>query len=891
MVDVPFTSTATPKTRRRPIYSASVALCHAWLGLTACGATAAIALNTKDPAIHTVRTTSERYYPIVHHGLTLGAAQYVDRPYRFGSIPPTLVGATFIRTANDDKAETGPHFLELQARQPITVYIAYDNRASRLPDWLSSFTATGEQVLSDDLSAKGFSLYRRDFPVGPVVLGGNGVPPRPGSMYTVIVTAANKQNLPPVAEASLDRLLWWPSNSVRLHGSSANDAGSQSNTSYRWSLDEGPAPVLFENAADPLTQATFATTGLYRLRLTVSDGEHSRYDLMRVDISAAVDAHERAARNAKLAQTAFRRSQNFHQAWLAKADRTTGLIPRGLRGPFIWSGYDAAADCYPFLVLSSALTEPPAFAGPCRAMLETERTLTARLGVLPDNWDLEHQCFYYPEPNMERIQFAASEYVKDGLLAITEWLGPSPWSDRMLELVNACWAQAEEETPFGPLVSRGHENNGEMLQVLSRLYWMTGERRYLDWAQRLGDYYLLGTNHPTRDTAELRLRDHGCEILSGLCELYATCRFAEPEKANAYHPPLYEMLDRVLEVGVNEDGFFYDIINPQTGAVLSPRLGDTFAYNLNGYYTVYLADGHTPYRDAALKVLRALPRFPAFNGAEAMDGNADALEGALYFQNREPHPALAAWIDHAAQTLWSFQKEDGTIQGNYLDGNFSRSTLLYALWKTQGTTLQPWRDDLQLGATRRDHEVLLYLYAATPWSGRLHFDQPRHRVKLHLPFDWPRINQFSPEWTTVESGGTYTLENTASGTSHRYRGEDLLAGLPIALKAGEELRLRLTCEDPPLPTRITTPDNRTAPPGTEIHLAGVGENLHWEVTALETNVLLAEGAGNHLHFTAPKPTVEPTHLRIRLLGAGGTQEHQLTISTVGRDGAVDGKPE
>lgn len=114
---------------------------------------------------------------------------------------------------------------------------------------------------------------------------------------------------------------------------------------------------------------------------------------------------------------------------MTKADRTTGLIPRGLRGPWIWSGHDAAADCYPFMVLSAALTDKASFFGRCLDMLNTERTLTARLGRLPDIWDLKRQSFYYTEPNLARIQFGASEYVKDGLIAITEWLGPSPWRD------------------------------------------------------------------------------------------------------------------------------------------------------------------------------------------------------------------------------------------------------------------------------------------------------------------------------------------------------------------------------------------------------------------------------------------------------------------------------
>jgi len=83
----------------------------------------------------------------------------------------------------------------------------------------------------------------------------------------------------------------------------------------------------------------------------------------------------------------------------------------------------------------------------------------------------------------------------------------------------------------------------------------------LDWAEAIGDHYLLGDHHPTRDLEYLRLRDHRCELISGLCELYVTLHFARPEKKKIYQQPLYEMLDRILEVGRNEDGFFYDGIN------------------------------------------------------------------------------------------------------------------------------------------------------------------------------------------------------------------------------------------------------------------------------------------------------------------------------------------
>ena len=82
--------------------------------------------------------------------------------------------------------------------------------------------------------------------------------------------------------------------------------------------------------------------------------------------------------------------------------------------------------------------------------------------------------------------------MKDGLLPITEWLGPSPWSERAIGIIDDIWKNAPIETPFGKIPTLNFEVNGDLLQACARLFWFTGERKYLDWAIRLGDYYLLG---------------------------------------------------------------------------------------------------------------------------------------------------------------------------------------------------------------------------------------------------------------------------------------------------------------------------------------------------------------------------------------------------------------
>ena len=197
--------------------------------------------------------------------------------------------------------------------------------------------------------------------------------------------------------------------------------------------------------------------------------------------------YEKALENGKAANEGLRRCQSYLEAWLEYADPVTGLIPENLNaGIDRWTPENSAADNYPFMVLVSALCDSVRFHGTMHRMLERETALTSRIGQLPDAYSFSGQGFVREEVDMDRLIFGASEYVKDGLMPLTEYLGPSPWADRMIGITDDVWAQAPIETEFGALPSLNVEVNGEQLQVLSRLYWMTGEQKYLDWAIRLG---------------------------------------------------------------------------------------------------------------------------------------------------------------------------------------------------------------------------------------------------------------------------------------------------------------------------------------------------------------------------------------------------------------------
>lgn len=488
--------------------------------------------------------------------------------------------------------------------------------------------------------------------------------------------------------------------------------------------------------------------------------------------SRADDPHFRKAeQNARLAAEAFFRSRKYIDGWLAHADPKSGLIPRNLRDSPYWNGRDAAADNYSFMVLTASMTDRPLLAGRLTDMLHSETRLTRRVDNLPDDFQFPSQSWRRPAIDRDAMIFDGAEYAKDGLLYITEWMGRSEWTERMTGIIDEIWKDPAIDTPFGKIPTLNFEVNGDLLQVCSRLYWFTGKRKYLDWAARLGDFFLLGSNHPTRDSASLTLGDHSCEVINGLSELYLAVSKAWPEKREAYRQPIHELYDRILQVAVNEHGMMFRTVNPQTGAVLDKSLTDNWGYNYDGFHTMWLVDGTPAYRDAVLKILSNLKAHYTGQVWErgSSDGYADSVEGAINLLNREPVESGFEWVDSEIRTMWAKQGPDGVIEGWHGDGNFARTSLMYALLKTQGCRIEPWRSDVRLGAVRNGDTLYLSLTADQSWSGKLIFDRPRHKTLMHLPLDYPRINQF-PEWFTLPAG------------IHP-------EGIPVTLEAGRELRM------------------------------------------------------------------------------------------------------
>ena len=509
----------------------------------------------------------------------------------------------------------------------------------------------------------------------------------------------------------------------------------------------------------------------------------------------------KAVENAELSHESFQRSLDFTSAWLQKTDPETGLIPSNLGDKVdIWDPANAAADNYPFMVLTAYLLDSELLHGDLLDILHKEKTLTSRVGVLPDVYSFSKKDFNEYPLNMGHVIFGASEYIKDGLVPLNELMGDSPWQNRMMEMLDELYTHIEDFSALEKYFKRSssvEEINGEMLQTLSRVYWMTGEEKYLNWAIKIADKYLLEIDFSK--TNYLRLRDHGCEIIGGLSELFLTLYWLEHEKVEDYRPPLYRLLDSILLHGRNADGLFYNSINLKTQAPVDERIADNWGYILNAYYTVWMVDQKEEYIQAVRKPFKALnSKYRNYNWEPgnqrgplgSHDGYADAIESGINLLNRENDPDLSYWIDSEIKVMFRMQKPDGIVEGWHGDGNFARTALMYGLWKTQGARLSPWNPSLRIGAASFERGTYFLLSAQTNWEGKLVFDPIRHKTVLNLPVDYPRINQF-PEWFTADPQVRYSIRSSDSKLSDNYSGASLLNGIPLKLNAGERLIIEI----------------------------------------------------------------------------------------------------
>jgi len=115
-----------------------------------------------------------------------GNTYYIDRDYTLTNIPTDLKNGIFIMTANNDKSITSENHITFSVDRACTVYVAYDSRASSLPNWIGSFQNTGLTIGTTDIT---LNVFSKVYSAGPVQLGGNHAPGATGagSNYIAIV--------------------------------------------------------------------------------------------------------------------------------------------------------------------------------------------------------------------------------------------------------------------------------------------------------------------------------------------------------------------------------------------------------------------------------------------------------------------------------------------------------------------------------------------------------------------------------------------------------------------------------------------------------------------------------------------------------------------------------
>lgn len=525
-------------------------------------------------------------------------------------------------------------------------------------------------------------------------------------------------------------------------------------------------------------------------------------------LAAGPDWLPQAAHNGKMAAEALRRSRAVNHAWLKLADPVTGLLPRRDDNPN-WTVRDSAADLYPFMVLASYFTEPYLYRTTMHYILRQELLLTTRLGRLSDDLQPGGRGFVRPEPVIDEIIFGSSEYMKDGLLPITELLGETPWYFRMRGIADDMVTHAPYRWKGGALPAQTAEVNGNALQVLSRLAWKTRDPRYLQQLESLADFYFLhqlpatsylpahewdiAANQPKRGV--FLFSDHGNEIVGGLTEAVMLAEHLLPHKARQWEPHLRKLLDRLLEVGRNSDGVWVHSVDIPSGKVVAARHAHCWGYMFNAIYTGYLLTGDQRYLQAVRHAMDAVSRnenylFDESGAGQNWGANAysDSIEGALVLLNRIPHPALSEALDRAMLKYFRRQRDNGIVEFWYGDGNYIRTAVMYAFYKSQGAFLAPYDERVHLGAhPLASGELALLVNAASPYTGAIRFDVARHREHWNMARNYPRLNEW-PEWFTVQHDAAYEVRIN-DNSPRRYFGFELRQGLPITAHPTEPLRI------------------------------------------------------------------------------------------------------
>jgi|GEM_PF-326943 len=111
----------------------------------------------------------------IQTNLQVGQKIYVDRAYYIAKLPDAYVGMDWLQLSCDSKNYFKDPLLSFKLTADAEVFIAYDDRVMKKPDWFTGWEDTGDDMVDTEAAPVTFSIYKKKFPAGSeIVLGHNG---------------------------------------------------------------------------------------------------------------------------------------------------------------------------------------------------------------------------------------------------------------------------------------------------------------------------------------------------------------------------------------------------------------------------------------------------------------------------------------------------------------------------------------------------------------------------------------------------------------------------------------------------------------------------------------------------------------------------------------------
>ncbi|TDQ34584.1 FIMAH domain-containing protein [Aureibacillus halotolerans] len=186
--------------------------------------------------------------------------------YQFVSIPETLQGSEWIRSAVESRGSTSEDLVSFFLAADADVYVAHDSRISSLPAWLQSYEPTGKSI-TDDQPIE-FKLYKKHFPAGShVVMGPNNDAKKMNYVVVVKPTATDKDT-PNTAPAGL-----------------FGEMQSNDTIALQWeSVAEAEGYLIYRSSSkDPYVRAVAYTTNATYEDNIIDLGMHYTYQIQAVN--------------------------------------------------------------------------------------------------------------------------------------------------------------------------------------------------------------------------------------------------------------------------------------------------------------------------------------------------------------------------------------------------------------------------------------------------------------------------------------------------------------------------------------------------------------------------------------------------------------------------------